>query len=419
MGITSPAPSRRPAYRWYVCGLLLLATTINYMDRQTLATAAARVKADLGLTNEQYGELETAFAVAFGCGSLAFGFTADRVGVRWLYPAALLAWSAAGFATGAVQTFAGLLVCRTLLGLFESGHWPCALKTTQRLLPPSERALGNSILQSGSSVGAVVTPLLMAVLLTDEVGSWRPAFQVIGAAGVVWVALWLPAVRGPELAPQVDEGRRPGAAAGPSIRTVVRRIAVLVVVVVSINACWHLFRVWLPLFLQEGRGYSERFALGFTSAYYVATDVGCLTAGWASLALHRRGLSPGAARLWVFTTCAALTTLSVGAAILPAGAPLLGLLLLVGAGSLGLFPCYYALSQEISTRHQGKLTGLLGMTAWLTAAPLHKFFGRFIDQTGSYDLGVALAGCVPLVAAAVWWLFWDRPGDRPAASPAA
>ena len=38
----------------------------------------------------------------------------------------------------------------------------------------------------------------------------------------------------------------------------------------------------------------------------------------------------------------------------------------------------------------------------------YKFFGRLIDQTGSYDAGIALAGCLPLVAAAVWWLLWDR-----------
>src|SRR5207248_1439639 len=133
-------------------------------------------------------------------------------GVRWLYPGVLLAWSGIGVATGWVQTYMGLLACRTLLGLFESGHWPCALKTTQRLLPPGERALGNSILQSGASVGAVATPLILAALLTPEVGSWRFAFQAIGVAGAVWAVLWLPAVRGSDLAPHRDAVRRPGAA---------------------------------------------------------------------------------------------------------------------------------------------------------------------------------------------------------------
>src|SRR5262249_28018317 len=157
------ASSRGRWFPWYVCGLLLLATTVNYMDRQTLANAAVRVRADFQLTNEQYGDLELFFGAAFGCGAFLFGVVGGRVGVRWLYPAVLLAWSVMGVATGWVQTFAGLLLCRTLLGLFESGHWPCALKTTQSLLSPRQRTWGNSILQSGASIGAIITPQIMKV----------------------------------------------------------------------------------------------------------------------------------------------------------------------------------------------------------------------------------------------------------------
>ena len=83
----------------------------------------------------------------------------------------------------------------------------------------------------------------------------------------------------------------------------------------------------------------------------------------------------------------------------------------MAAASLGLFPCYYSLAQEVSVRHQGKVSGFLGMMGWLASAPMHKYFGRLIDETGSYDLGIAVAGCLPLLAAAVWWLAWDRP-DR-------
>src|SRR5437899_9885404 len=226
------------------------------MDRQTLANAASRVKADFQLSNEQYGELELFFGLAFGVGALVFGFLVDRTGPRWLYPGVLLAWSAMGIATGWARTFAGLLACRTLLGLFESGHWPCALKTTQWLLPPSERTLGNSILQSGASVGAIVTPLVMTALLTDVVGSWRFAFQAIGAAGIVWVVLWLPAVRGSDLVPPAAAGPRPDATPAASPGSLLRKLFVLIVVVVTINTCWQIFRAWLPMFLQKGRGYS-------------------------------------------------------------------------------------------------------------------------------------------------------------------
>jgi len=102
--------------------------------------------------------LEFVFGWAFAVGSLCFGIVADRVSVRWLYPLVLVLWSSVGFATGLVNSYNGLLICRTLLGLFEGGHWPCAIKTTQRLLEPKDRAMGNGVLQSGASVGAIVTP---------------------------------------------------------------------------------------------------------------------------------------------------------------------------------------------------------------------------------------------------------------------
>jgi ACS family hexuronate transporter-like MFS transporter len=402
------APSRGRWFPWYVCVLLLLATTVNYMDRLTLATAGLRVRRDFQLNNEQYGDLELFFGTAFGCGVFLFGFVADRFGVRWLYPAVLFAWSAMGVATGWVQTFAGLLACRTLLGFFESGHWPCALKTTQSLLPPRRRTLGNSILQSGASIGVIITPQLMKMMLTPEPGGWRFAFQAIGAGGFVWVILWLAAVRSSDLVPPAHEGTRIDAPPTASRGSLVRKLFVLVVVVVAINTCWQIFRAWLPMFLQEGRGYSESFALDLTTWYYVATDVGCLAAGGASVWLHRRGLTVGTARWLVFTNCAIGTAVSVGVACTPAGNLLVMQLLVMAAASLGLFPCYYSLAQEISVRHQGKVSGSLGMIGWLVSAPIQKYFGRLVDRTGSYDLGIAVVGCLPLLAAIVWWIAWDR-----------
>src|SRR5439155_22173902 len=101
-----------------------------------------------GMDPRQYGQLESAFGMAFAIGAIIFGWLADRVNVRWLYALAVLAWSVAGFCTGLSQGFLTLLLFRFLLGLAESGNWPCALRTTQHILPPSERTMGNSILRS-------------------------------------------------------------------------------------------------------------------------------------------------------------------------------------------------------------------------------------------------------------------------------
>ncbi len=411
---------RPSSWKWWVCGLLLFASMINYMDRQTLANVAVRITDEFSLRQEQYGNLELVFGWAFAVGSLLFGFIADAVAVRWLYPAVLLFWSATGFATGFVHTYAGLLVCRTLLGFFESGHWPCGLKTTQRLLSPQDRTMGNSVLQSGTSLGAVLTPLIMKIMLTNEPGSWRLSFQVIGAFSLVWVFVWLAMVRTKDLSlqpqgvlagPDYESGHSKDATVLASFWKILftRRFLALIVMVACINTTWQLLRAWLPKILQQGRGYTESEALYFNSLFYVATDIGCLGAGALTLWLGRRGWSVHRSRSFVFLAGAILTALTTAVAFLPKGWVLLGVLLLVGMGALGVFPCYYALTQELTTQHQGKVTGLTGVSAWVFSAPVHKYFGRLIDQTGSFDLGLAVIGWLPLLAFLTLYFLWDSP----------
>jgi hypothetical protein len=147
----------------------------------------------------------------------------------------------------------------------------------------------------------------------------------------------------------------------------------------------------------------------FLLAYYVSTDIGSLAAGAGALMLARRGLPVHTSRLAVFAACALLCTLAGTAAFLPRGPLLLGVLLVIGFGALGLFPNYYSFSQELTARHQGKVTGALGCSCWLAMAPVHEAVGDVVKQTGSYSAGMAAAGFAPLVGAAALFLFW-RPG---------
>src|SRR5688572_31294375 len=136
--------------------MLLLASAINYMDRQTLANASVRISREFGLTQTQYGNVEAVFGYAFAAGSLVFGWLADRVSLRWLYAVVLALWSVAGFVTGFVRNYDELLLCRMLLGFFEAGHWPCAIRTTRMLLDERHRSMRSvehtSELQSQSNL---------------------------------------------------------------------------------------------------------------------------------------------------------------------------------------------------------------------------------------------------------------------------
>lgn len=414
--MTTPPDHRGSSWKWWVCGLLLCASAINYMDRQTLANAATRITAQFQLSQEQYGDLELGFGWAFAIGSLLFGVLADRWPVRWVYPAVLVLWSATGFATGLTTDYNGLMICRTLLGFFEGGHWPCAVKTTQRLLEAKDRSMGNSLLQSGTSIGAILTPLMMRALLTDEPGSWRFAFQLIALIGLVWVVAWFAMIRKNDLtSARVALTPTPSASSSSLWQAVFsRRMLVVLLVIALINTGWQTMRAWLPKFLQEGRGYAEADALYFNALFYLATDVGVIGAGALTLWLGRRGRTVHGARLTAFAACAVMSALSLTVPLLGKGWLLLLVFLVIGAGALGVFPIYHSLTQDLSAHHQGKVTGIASVAAWAFAPPAQKFFGRLVDRTGSFDLGFAIAGVLPLIALVVLWWLWDRNPTNPA-----
>jgi len=407
--MTAPS-TRSQTWRWWIAGLLLLATTINYMDRMTLASASVRVTKEFGLNEQQYGNIELAFGWAFGLGSLFFGFLADRVRVYLLYPAILAAWSVVGFATGLTEGYAGLLICRSLLGFFEAGHWPCALKTTYAVLSEKDRTMGNSLLQSGASIGAMITPQIMKRMMTQQPGSWRSAFFAIGVSGLLWAALWFVSLRSRDLESRATAPLKTDVNA---LWDILRggSFWALALVVLGIHVPWQIFRVWLTKFLETGRGYEEAAALDFNSVYFIATDVGCLLAGAVAAWLVRRGLVAHRARRCVYLGACVLTSLSLFIPMLAKGWLLLSVLLLIGAGALALFPCYYSFTQELSSAHLGRITGLLALWVWSIGSPVHSLFGYVKDRTGSYDISLAIAGLTPWLGVLAMKLLW-RGGAR-------
>src|SRR5215213_276250 len=198
--MSAPAPPSPPSsVKWWVCVLLLLASALNYMDRQALSQTAPRIRAYFEITNKEIGLLEGAFNAAFAVGAILVGWAVDRGNIRLIYPAIVVLWSLAGFAAGFAEAFWFLFVCRFALGLFEAGNVPCGVLTVKRVLPPEERALGNGMYQSGSALGAIITPLVVLLCLTivERMGStdpgfaWQLPFRVVGAAGLLWAVAWL------------------------------------------------------------------------------------------------------------------------------------------------------------------------------------------------------------------------------------
>lgn len=420
--ITDPQPS----WRWWVCGVLLLATFLNYMDRQALAVTLPELRRTYNLLEERIGLIEGCFGFAFAAGSVLFGFLADRVGPRALYPVVLAGWSLAGVATAfagdpravawlegpgdepGAGVFRWLLFWRTVLGVFEAGHWPCALITARQVLSRKDRTLGNGILQSGGAVASICIPLY-AELIERLGGNWQVTFWSIGVVGLLWVPLWLALVPRGSLSRPVEPPEDKVAVSGPADRTgLFRRILVLGLIVSTLTVSWQFLRAWLTLLL-DFHGYSRLDARLATTGYFVAAEIGCLLVGVVVMVLVRGGKDVRAARVIAF---AGYTGLTAVAALVPfsgAGALMIAGLMVAGAGILGLHPLYYALSQELPHRHMGVLSGALAAGGWVVSSVFQILIGARIQATKSYDVGLTIAGLAPLVGLIALVLLWKAP----------
>jgi ACS family hexuronate transporter-like MFS transporter len=423
----SPVDNHQSSWRWWVCGALLLATFLNYMDRQALAISLPEMKRALHLGEARIGWVEGVFGFAFAAGSIGFGLLADRFGPRKLYPVVLVGWSLAGIATGfaghsgvtgwlespgdepGTGSFRWLVICRTVLGIFEAGHWPCALITARQILSAKDRPLGNGILQSGASAASILIPMY-AQMVEHFGGGWPMTFWSIGVVGLLWVPVWLALVR-PGSLDDRPAVRDELAAADASLEPVdwngaVRRFVVLGLIVGSLTVSWQFLRAWLPLFLEDFHGYSKLDSRLAVSGYYIAAEVGCLLVGAVVMLLVRRGREVHSARVITFAGYAALTALAALVPFLGSGWLMLAGLMIAGAGILGLHPLYYALSQELPHRRMGVLSGALAAGGWVVSSVNQILIGARIQETRSYDVGLVIAGLAPLVGLAALLVLW-------------
>jgi MFS family permease len=414
--------NRSHAWIWLICGILFLATLVNYANRVTVTQRSVEIIASFETDREGYGKAEGKFGYGFALGGLVFGVLADWISIRWLYPLVVLAWSAAGFASGRSATLEEFGICRFLLGLFEAGHWPCALRMTQRTFLPHERTRGNGILQSGASAAQVLVPLALLQLDAWDSSGWRLSCGIMGALGLPWALMWFTSVREHDVRRPVIQTDEHAAGAGtpqeiqemPLWKVFVsKRWWLLLVTVVAINVPWHYIRVWMPDTLRTDHGYPKAFVDDFSAVYYVSTFFGSLSAGWIVGWLAHRGWNVHRARLVTFGTFAVLVACSVPAAFQPRGPLLLGLLLLIAFGTLGVAPIYYSLNQEMSGRNQGKVGGSLSFLLWLILGAMQCEIGQRVKEDPSIRPYLfAAVGLLPLIACAALALFWGKRSQK-------
>ena len=193
-------------FRWVICGLLFLATTINYMDRQVLSlTWKDFIAPDFHWTDDDYGTITGLFSVFYAVANLFAGKFIDWRGTKKGYLIAIFVWSvgacmhaacgwgAIGLAGGSIVALTTIsvwlfLACRMILAVGEAGNFPAAIKVTAEYFPKKDRAFATSIFNSGASVGALAAPATIPLLA--RACGWEMAFIIIGVLGFFWMGLW-------------------------------------------------------------------------------------------------------------------------------------------------------------------------------------------------------------------------------------
>jgi ACS family hexuronate transporter-like MFS transporter len=299
-------------FRWTVCALLFVATTINYMDRQVLGILAPTLQKALGWNEIEYSHIVMAFQAAYALGLLVFGRLVDRIGTRHGYAISIFAWSLAAMAHALASGVFGFGMARFALGFGEAGNFPAAVKTVSEWFPRRERALATGLFNSGSNVGAIVAPLCVPWLTLNY--GWQMAFIVLGAVGFLWLILWYWLYATPALSRRVSAAELAHIASDPpepatekiswSALLRYRQTWAFVVGISFTVPIWWFFLYWLPKFMHQQYGLDLANLGPPLVVIYSMTSVGSIGGGWLSGYLLKRGWSVNASRKTALLICA-------------------------------------------------------------------------------------------------------------------
>ena len=393
-------------YRWKICALLFFAATINYMDRQVLGVLAPDLQRSIGWNEAQYGYIVTAFQTAYAAAYLFAGRLMDRFGVRRGYGIAIVVWSLAAMAhslAGSALTFG---MARFALGIGEAGNFPAAIKTVADWFPKRERAFATGLFNSGTNIGAVVTPLVVPWIAVHY--GWQWAFIFTGLLGFVWLVLWLSIYRRPEEHPRLSAAELAHIRSDPPESEIRLHWARLLphretwayaVAKFLVDPVWWFFLFWIPKFLHQSYGLKlEQLGLPLI-VVYLSADVGSVAGGWLPSFFIKRGWTINAARKTSMLICA----LAVVPIVLAAGAANLwfGVLLLslATAGHQGFSANLYTIVSDVFPRHAvGSVVGIGGTVGAVGGMFIAAGAGLVLQFTGSYLPLFLIAGSAYLVA---------------------
>jgi ACS family hexuronate transporter-like MFS transporter len=399
-------PSPAGYFRWVICALLLFGTTKNYMDRNVLGVLNVTLQHTLGWNEIDYSNLVVFFQAAYAVGMLLMGRLIDKLGTRLGYALAMAFWSLASMATALGNSFTSFAVSRVALGLGEAAVFPASIKAVAEWFPKKERALSTGIFNAGTSIGAMITPVVVPWI--NARWGWRGAFIGIGALGFVWLLFWLMLYRKPEEHPllsktEFDYIRSDPQQSSQKIKWTklffFRQTWAFVIGKFLTDPVWWFYLFWVPGFLQKQHGLSLTGLGAPIVLIYLMSDVGSVAAGWLSSAMIKRGKSINVSRKFAMLCCAVAVTPIVFAYRVESTWSAALLIGLAAACHQGFSANLYTITSDMfPARAVSSVVGIGGMAGAIGGLFIATIVGHVLQWTGSYKVPFLIAGSAYLLA---------------------
>lgn len=399
-------------YRWVICALLFFAATINYLDRQVIATLKPTLQQKGIWDDDGYSWVVVTFQGAYAIGLLLAGRVMDWLGTRKGFSLSVIFWSIAAMGHALVSTVAGFSLARFALGLGEAGNFPASIKTVAEWFPKKERALATGIFNAGTNVGILFAAAIVPPIALNF--GWQWTFIVTGLVGFIWLAFWLALYRRPEEHPRLSaaelahiQSDPPDSEARIPWRSLLRHRQTWAFALGKFltDPIWWIYLFWLPDFLNKNYGIDlKNVGLPLIVVYLIA-DVGSVAGGWLSSSLIKRNWTVNRARKTAMLICALLVmpvvfaakTSNVWVAVLLIG--------LATAAHQGWSANIFTTASDMFPRKAiGSIVGIGGMAGALGGMAISKIVGYILQWTGSYVPIFIIASSAYIVALGVMHL---------------
>ncbi|SDV46683.1 MFS transporter [Chitinasiproducens palmae] len=381
--------------RWRMVMLLFVLYTINCIDRMSLSVALPSIVRDFHMSATLQGLVLSAFFWTYSTFQIPGGWAADRWGARRVIGIAATLWGAFQCACAFVSNGVSLLLCRIGLGVFEAPYMPAASKLTASWLPPTERARGVTLIDSGAPLGSALGGLAISALI-GATGSWRTAFIVVGALTIAFGLLTYLLLRDkPEQHPRIDAAERDyiaarKAAAGERAGEVrvplpTRIVAAMVVGRIGWAMVFFGLVTWGPNYLSAGRGLDIR-SMGFaTFLIFLAGAIGEMSSGYIADRMQRRfGASrafkvlfaiSGGASLVCLLCLPAIADVRIAVAVLS-----IGVFFHLWGGLYWLIPAMLAPQEQV-----GRVGGIMNFAGTGAGIVVPIAVGLIVDASGGFN----------------------------------